>query len=123
MLLANFEGSWFPTIFSDKCDGCAKTGKPRCAEFCPNEVFTFQNGKAVVSYPAKCGGGCSTLRCSACAPLCHNRAISFPARNAMYSNLTQDNKDMIRKTKCKVCGKQYWTNRENDVCYDCEAEK
>ncbi len=118
--LANNNYPWFPIIFSDKCDGCAKTGKPRCVEFCPNGVFTFLEGKAVVTYPAKCGGGYSTLRCSACAPLCHKRAISFPSKNSAFSQVVQDNKDLIRKTICKVCGKSFWTNREDDVCFDYE---
>jgi len=54
-------GSWFPTIVSDKCDGCMKTGKPRCIEFCPNGVFLFQEEKAVVAYPTKCGNGAVLL--------------------------------------------------------------
>jgi len=113
---------WFPIIFSDKCDGCAKTGKPRCIDFCPNRVFVFKDGKAVVTYPANCGGGCSTVHCSACAPLCHKKAIVFPQRNVSYAGVKED-KGMIRKTTCKVCGKQYWTNREIEVCFDCEAKK
>ncbi len=111
---------WFPTIFEDKCDGCVKTGKSRCVEFCPNGVFTFQDGKAVVAYPTKCGGGCSTLRCSACAPLCHKKAISFPTRNASFSQIMREKKDSFRKTTCKVCGKKYTTDRLGDICFDCE---
>ena len=121
--MANFDDSWFPIIFSDKCDGCTKTGKPRCIEFCPNGVFTFENGKAIVAFPAKCGGDCNTVHCSACAPLCHKKAIIFPSRNASYVQVKEEDKGMIRKTTCKVCGKQYWTNRENDVCFDFEAER
>ena len=120
--LANTNEPWFPIIFSDKCDGCAKTGKPRCVEFCPNDVFVFQNGKAVVANPANCGKNCGTPNCSACAPLCHNRAISFPSKNAVYPQEAKDEKNLIRKITCKVCGKQYWTNRENDVCFDCEKQ-
>jgi len=122
MSIAVYAGPWFPIIFSDKCDGCAKIGKPRCVDFCPNGVFTIEDRKAVVSYPAKCGGGCTTLRCSACAPLCHKRAISFPAKNTGYSNVAQDKNDLIRKTSCRVCGKQYWTNSDNDICFDCETK-
>ena len=120
--LANTNEPWFPRIFSDKCDGCAKTGKPRCVEFCPNDVFVFQNGKAVVANPANCGKNCGTPNCSACAPLCHNRAISFPSKNAVYPQEAKDKKNLIRKTTCTLCGKQYWTNRENDVCFDCEKQ-
>ncbi|MCW4044407.1 MAG: hypothetical protein NWE94_02675, partial [Candidatus Bathyarchaeota archaeon] len=104
-------------------DGCAKTGKPRCVEFCPNGVFEFQDGKAIVAYPAKCGGNCSTIRCSACAPLCHRKAIVFPQINTSFSQVKEEDKGMIRKTTCKVCGKHYWTNSVDDVCFDCEAKK
>jgi NAD-dependent dihydropyrimidine dehydrogenase PreA subunit len=89
-------------------------------EFCPNDVFIFQIGKAVVANPANCGKNCGTPNCSACAPLCHNRAISFPSKNAVYPQEAKDKKNLIRKTTCTLCGKQYWTNRENDVCFDCE---
>jgi len=110
-------------IFADKCDGCAKTGKPRCVEFCPNGVFEFKDGKAIVAHPVKCGGSCAALHCSVCAPLCHKKAIVFPSRNTSFGQVKEDDKGMIRKTACRVCGKQYWTNREIDVCYDCEAKK
>lgn len=121
--MAYLDGPWFPIVFSDKCDGCVNTGKPRCLEFCPNGVFEFKDGKAIVAYPAKCGGSCSTVRCSACAPLCHKKAIVFPQRNVSYAQMKEEDKGLIRKTNCKVCGKHYWTNKEIDVCYDCEAMK
>src|SRR5512136_2364369 len=105
----------------EKCDGCAKTGKPRCVEFCPNEAFTFQDGKAWVSNPAKCGGGSTTVHCSACAPLCHKRAIVFPQGTASLIDRTEKEKGLIRRTTCKVCGKVFWTNSEKDVCFDCKA--
>lgn len=111
---------WFPIVNADKCDGCVHTGTPRCVEFCPNGVFTFQGGKAVVSYPAKCGGGCSTVHCSACAPLCHKRAIVFPSNHTVVREEVKD-KELIRQTTCEICGKVYWTNREKDVCFDCET--
>jgi NAD-dependent dihydropyrimidine dehydrogenase PreA subunit len=120
IILGDGTGPWFPIILDEKCDGCAKTGKPRCIEFCPNGVFDYRNRKAVVAYPIKCGNGCSTIHCSACAPLCHNRAISFPTKNAMYQQEAKNKKDLLRKTKCQVCGKLFWTNREPDVCFDCE---
>jgi NAD-dependent dihydropyrimidine dehydrogenase PreA subunit len=113
--LSNLDAPWFPLIFSDKCDGCVRIGKPRCVEYCPNGVFMFQDGKAVVAYPTKCVKGCS-----ACAPLCHKKALSFPARNALNMQMKEEDKGMIRKTTCKVCGKQYWTNRDKDVCFDCD---
>ncbi len=116
---------WFPTIYSDKCDGCAKTGKPRCMEFCPNGVFEFIDGKAVVAHPIKCGGGSSTLHCSACAPLCHKKAIVFPSSFASGCSPKGEEvkKDLLRKTTCAVCGKQFWTNKESNICFDCAVKK
>ncbi len=121
----SYDGPWFPTIYSDKCDGCAKTGKPRCIEFCPNGVYEFRDGKAVVVYPAKCGVGCSTGHCSACAPLCHKRAIVFPSSSTSYccDAKGEGSKDMLWKTTCEVCGKQYWTNMKSNVCSDCETKR
>jgi NAD-dependent dihydropyrimidine dehydrogenase PreA subunit len=114
-----YNGPWFPTIYSDKCDGCAKTGKPRCVEFCPNGVFEFKDEKAIVAFPAKCGGDCATVRCSACAPLCHKKAIVFPLSSSSLGQAKED-KGMVRKTTCRICGKKYLTNREKDICFDCD---
>ncbi|MEM1539637.1 MAG: hypothetical protein QXW82_07625 [Candidatus Bathyarchaeia archaeon] len=25
---------WYPTVFPEKCDGCAPFDKPRCVEYC-----------------------------------------------------------------------------------------
>jgi len=118
VLLASIDSSWFPIIFSDKCDGCVNSGKPRCVEYCPNGVFIFQESKAAVAYPTKCVKGCS-----ACTPLCHKKAISFPSRNASYVQSNEEDKGLIWKTVCEVCGKHYWTNRKSNVCYDCEDKK
>lgn len=30
---------------------------------------------------------------------------------------------LIRKTFCEKCGKVYKTNREVDICFDCEKSK
>ena len=117
------DGSWFPIIISEKCDGCSKIGKPRCVEFCSNGVFEFREGKSIVAHPAACGGEGFIFHCSACAPICHKKAIVFPSTNMSYSQADEEGKDMIRKTKCVACGKEYWTNREIDVCFDCEAKK
>jgi len=117
---------WFPTIFEDKCDGCAKTGKPRCVEFCPNGVFEFRDGKAIVAHPDKCGGSDTTFHCSACAPLCNKRAIVFPssfASRCCSPKGEKDKKDLLRKTTCTICGKQYWTNRTTNICFDCETKR
>jgi len=29
-------------------------------------------------------------------------------------------KGSLRKASCRACGKEYWTNRERDLCIDCE---
>lgn len=29
-------------------------------------------------------------------------------------------KSLLRKTTCPGCGREYWTNRDTDVCFDCE---
>lgn len=29
-------------------------------------------------------------------------------------------KGSLRRVKCSSCGKGYWTNRETDLCIDCE---
>lgn len=97
--------------------------KPRCVEFCPNGVFEFKDGKAVVAYPVKCGGSCPTVNCSACAPLCHKRAIVFPSRNSAYVQAKGEGKDMIWKSTCEVCRKRYWTNRKSNICSDCNTKK
>ena len=107
---------WFPRIFSDKCDGCAKTGTPRCVEFCQHGVFTFQEGKAQVAQPLNCVNGCN-----ACQSLCHSKAITFP-KPANAQNIPKD-KGMIRKTVCSGCGKTFWTNRESNFCFDCKNKR
>lgn len=109
---------WYPTIFPEKCDGCAPFGKPKCVEFCPNGVFIFEGGKAVVAYPFKCVNGCT-----ACEPLCHKKAISFPKRESAFAVVKSDDKGLLRKTTCVKCGKTFWTNRDTDTCMDCESKR
>jgi len=31
-------------------------------------------------------------------------------------------KSSLRKVTCPGCGRQYWTNRSTDVCFDCEKK-
>ena len=116
-VMAQSCGAWYPTIFPEKCDGCAPFEKPRCIEFCPNDVFTFQDGKAVVAYPHKCVNGCT-----ACEPVCHKKAIGFPRTTASAQAKVED-KGLLRKTVCEKCGKTFWTNREVDICMNCENKK
>ncbi|MEM3627005.1 MAG: hypothetical protein QXZ25_03155 [Candidatus Bathyarchaeia archaeon] len=108
---------WYPTIFPEKCDGCVGFEKPRCVEFCPNGVLAFQNGKAIVAHPYKCVNGCT-----ACEPLCHKKAIIFPTRSAIFASTVSKDKGLLRKAKCIRCGKTFWTNREVDICIDCESK-
>ena len=108
-------GVWYPTIFPEKCDGCASFEKPRCVEFCPNNVLEIRDGKAIVAQPHKCVSGCT-----ACEPLCHKKAISFPQRMTKFSPVTSEDKGLLRKTVCIKCGKNFWTNRDSDICMDCE---
>jgi hypothetical protein len=28
----------------------------------------------------------------------------------------------LRKVKCPACGFEYWTNRDSDICIDCEKK-
>lgn len=30
--------------------------------------------------------------------------------------------DLLRKVTCPKCGKDYWTNADNDVCFDCKSK-
>jgi NAD-dependent dihydropyrimidine dehydrogenase PreA subunit len=116
-MMATSCGVWYPTIFPEKCDGCAKIGRARCVEFCPHGVFAFQDGKAIVANPHKCVSGCT-----ACEPLCHNKAISFPKRESALAIVKFEEKGLLRKVKCIKCGKTFWTNKQTDVCFDCEGK-
>ena len=31
-------------------------------------------------------------------------------------------KSSLRKVTCPGCGREYWTNRSTDVCFDCEKK-
>jgi len=116
-IMAEAYGAWYPTIFPEKCDGCTSLEKPRCIEFCPNGVFTILNGKAIVAHPYKCVNGCT-----ACEPVCHKKAISFPRRTSAFAQVKEEDKGLLRKTVCEKCGKTFWTNREVDICMDCESK-
>ncbi|MEM3640942.1 MAG: hypothetical protein QXH37_03350 [Candidatus Bathyarchaeia archaeon] len=107
---------WYPTIFPEKCDGCASLSGPRCVEYCPNGVFAFKDGKAIVANPHKCMYGCT-----ACEPLCHKKAISFPKSDFVIAPIKSKDKSLLRKTTCAKCGKVFWTNRDVDLCFECES--
>ncbi len=59
---------WGPTVDPELCTGCRA-----CVDFCHQDVWGFEDGKAVVLVKANCVVGCSH-----CATLCEPGAISFP---------------------------------------------
>jgi hypothetical protein len=105
--------------FSDICDGCAKTGKPRWVEFCPNGVFLFQDGNALVAYPTKCGNGCSTLAAQRVYLFAIKRQLAFHRKFRERAN-GERRQRFASKDHLQSMRKQYWINRETDVCFDCE---
>lgn len=111
-------GSWFPVIYAERCNGCVGLDKPRCIHYCPNGVFNLEDDLAVVANPQNC-----IYLCSSCEPVCPRKAIAFPQRTATPEKTKSKREELIRKTKCDVCGKIYWTNRETDVCLDCERKE
>jgi len=117
-IMAKASTPWYPTIFPEKCDGCAPYGKPRCVEYCSNDVFAFKDGKAIVANPHKCVNGCT-----ACEPICHKKAISFPKPDFASTPIKSGDKGLLRKTTCKKCGKVFWTNRNIDLCFECEGKR
>jgi NAD-dependent dihydropyrimidine dehydrogenase PreA subunit len=115
-LMAKSAAVWYPTVFPDKCNGCEGLEKPQCIEFCPHGVFELKDGKAVVVNPHKCVYGCI-----ACERICPKKAIAFPQRIASMPKMPKD-KGLLHKVVCKGCGKTFWTNRDVDVCMDCESK-
>lgn len=111
-------GSWFPIIYTDRCNGCIGLEKPRCVQYCPNGVFSLKDKLVIVTNPHKC-----IDLCNSCEPVCPKKAIAFPKKTSTAIKIKNMKKNLIRKTKCIVCGKIYWTNRETDICYDCERKK
>lgn len=105
---------WYPTVFPEKCDGCEGVEQSQCIEFCPHNVFDLRDDKALVVNPHKCVYGCI-----ACERLCPRKAIAFPQRTAAAPKAIKD-KGLLRKVKCRNCGKILWTNRDIDLCFDCE---
>jgi hypothetical protein len=87
------------------------------------EFSLLRMEKLVVSYPAECGGGRCPSHYSACASVCHKEAIVFPKANVSYVHIREEDKGLIRKITCKIWGKKYWTDRELDVCFDCEKNE
>jgi len=104
---------WYPTIFPEKCDGCTGLDAPKCVSFCPHNVYGIFNDKAVVVNPQNCIYGCI-----ACEHVCPRKAIAFPMR-AAARQIVQRDKGLLRRVKCRKCGKIFCTNEETDLCFDC----
>ena len=50
----------------------------------------------------------------------HDRSIhQFASR---IETRTKDVMSGLRKVKCPACGFEYWTNRDTDLCIDCEKK-
>ena len=104
---------WFPTIHSDKCDGCK--GAYKCVNYCPNGVLEIRDEKAFVISPLS-----SIYGCSACAGLCPKDAIIFPSKEAVYSSTKKTS--LLHGVVCRGCGKRFSTDRDTQYCFDCENQ-
>jgi NAD-dependent dihydropyrimidine dehydrogenase PreA subunit len=102
---------WFPTIYSDKCDGCK--GAYKCVAYCPNAVLEINDDKAYVVNPLGCISGCS-----ACASLCPKDAIIFPLKETAPRSTTK--RSLLHRAVCRNCGKRFTTDRDVEYCFDCE---
>jgi len=72
---------WFPILDVAKCVGCRE-----CFEFCPHGVYEWDESEnhPVVAHPDECVPGCK-----ACAKICDQDAITFPART-IYCTCGED---------------------------------
>jgi len=63
---------WFPTVHSEKCDGCKE-----CFKMCPTKVYYWddQTEKPLVVNPFNCIVGCIN-----CAIICKRDAVIFPPK-------------------------------------------
>ena len=104
---------WFPTIYSEKCDGCE--GEYKCVDFCPYGVLEVKDDKVFVINPLGCIYGCS-----ACAVLCPKDAIIFPSKER-FDSLAKK-KSLLHRVVCRGCGKKILTDRETEYCFDCEEK-
>jgi len=109
---------WYPTVFPDRCDGCEGLEVPRCIEFCPHNVFGIRDGKAVVLKPQNCVYGCVS-----CESVCPRKAIVFPQRTMALPKIKKQDKGLVHKVVCRICGKVFWANTDVDICFDCEAKE
>jgi len=52
---------WYPIIDYEKCISCKK-----CYEFCPHDVFKFENDRVIVANPDNCVDFCKGCAKGAC---------------------------------------------------------
>jgi NAD-dependent dihydropyrimidine dehydrogenase PreA subunit len=69
-------GSWFPIIYTDRCNGCLGLEKPRCVQYCPNGVFSLKDKLVIVTNPHKC-----IDLCNSCEPVCLKKSDSLPKKD------------------------------------------
>ncbi|MEM2970690.1 MAG: hypothetical protein QXI71_05820 [Candidatus Bathyarchaeia archaeon] len=105
------EQSWFPTIVSEKCNGCK--GAYKCVNFCPHAVFEIREEKAFVVNPLSCVYGCSL-----CASFCPSDAIIFPSKKESIRFIKKES--WLHEVTCKICGKKFLTDRNTEYCFDCQ---
>jgi len=115
--MSSQSGLWYPTIYPDRCDGCAGKEVPKCVAFCEKNVFEVRDGKAVVVRPQNCVYGCI-----ACEFVCPRKAIAFPQRIASLPKVKMEDKGLLHRVKCVKCGKIFLTNRDTNICMDCEEK-
>lgn len=111
-------GSWFPIIYPDLSNGCAGLEKPRCVQYSPNVVFNLRENMVIVTNPHNC-----IYLYTSCELVCPRKAIAFSRRTSTPTKRINMKKMLIRKTKCDVCDKIYWTNIETDMCLDYERKE
>jgi len=55
-------------------------------------------------------------------PLCSCVTDPFTSLPPELRPLTKDGMSGLRKVNCPVCGFSYWTNRDTDLCIECEKK-
>lgn len=55
-------------------------------------------------------------------PLCSCMTDPFTSLPPELRPRTKDVMSGLRKVNCPACGFSYWTNRETDLCIDCEKK-
>ena len=61
--------------------------------------------------------------CVSCESVCPKKAITFPQRISIVPKAKPKDKGLLHKVKCIKCGKVFWTNRDTNLCFECEAKE